>query len=229
MSKAIDLTGQRFGRLTVLERASDYITPKGVRRVRWKCLCNCGNEYITKANSLLRNEAKSCGCLRSERSAESITSYNAIRMTHPSLKHGRTVNKKIERLYKVWSSMRSRCYGRNQNQYHNYGGRGITICDEWQDYEKFREWAMANGYDENAPRGQCTIDRIDVNGNYCPENCRWVSAKVQVNNKRNSRFIEYEGSTYTVTQLAEKLKLPYITVIKRLNKGYYKEVKKCQD
>ena len=92
------------------------------------------------------------------------------------------------RLYRVWASMKDRCYNPNKKEYHNYGGRGITICDEWRDdFQEFHDWAFTNGYDENAPRGACTLDRIDVNGNYCTENCRWVDMKTQNNNRRNNK------------------------------------------
>lgn len=91
------------------------------------------------------------------------------------------------RLYPIWTAMLARCYHPQNKSFHNYGGRGITVCDEWRNsYEAFRDWALATGYDEKAPRGQCTIDRIDVNGNYCPENCHWVDMKTQAANKRTS-------------------------------------------
>ena len=105
------------------------------------------------------------------------------------------------RLYKVWTKMKDRCYNRNNADYVYYGGRGISVCNEWKDDIKaFYDWAMANGYDENAPKGQCTLDRIDVNGNYEPSNCRWVSMDVQLANTRRNRFIEFNGERKTMSQ-----------------------------
>lgn len=166
-TKTHDLTGQRFGKLTVVEKyKEEHCRPK------WKCICDCGNETIVYACNLITGATTSCGCYRSEYVAESHTT------------HGESHS----RLYSIWQGMRDRCYRESDVSYYLYGARGITVCDEWNNsYEAFRDWAMANGYDWDAPRGKCTIDRIDVNGNYCPENCRWVDMKVQSNNKRNNK------------------------------------------
>ena len=154
-----NLAGRRFGRLTVLEYAGEG---------KWRCLCDCGNESIVLAYELTSGGTKSCGCYQRERASEA----NYV--------HGKT----HERLYMVWKSMKQRCLNSNYKEFHLYGGRGIKICDDWLDYETFRNWAMSNGYDPSAPRGQCTIDRIDNNGDYCPDNCRWVDMKTQRANQR---------------------------------------------
>lgn len=177
MSQFIDLTGQRFGHLTVLYRGENKIYPNGAIVVRWVCKCDCGKTIITNANSLRKGKTISCGCARSE----------LFTAKHVNRKHGDSFQKSGngKRLYRVWLGMKERCSNPNHNRYQDYGGRGITVCDEWiHDYMAFRDWAMSHGYDENAPRGQCTIDRIDVDGPYAPDNCRFVSMKVQANNKR---------------------------------------------
>lgn len=120
-----------------------------------------------------------------------------------------------ERLHKIWESMHERCKYKKHMYYKDYGGRGITICSEWEEYLPFAKWARNNGYADNL-----TIDRIDVNGNYEPSNCRWVTMKEQHNNKRNNRIILYHGETYTLTQLAEKAGINKTTLKERLNLGW---------
>jgi hypothetical protein len=176
MPTFIDLTGQRFERLTVVERTEDYISPKGKPSVQWKCRCECGKECVVIGSLLRRGAVKSCGCFRNEK----IVKYGE---DNPKYKHGAWK----ERLYAVWKSMITRCFSEKCKSYADYGGRGITVCDEWLCYDNFKKWAIANGYDPNAVFGKCTIDRIDNNGNYCPQNCRWVSMKVQSENKRRSK------------------------------------------
>lgn len=124
------------------------------------------------------------------------------------------------RLYKVWHNMVRRCTNESSDGYKNYGGRGITVCDEWQEFDSFARWAIANGYDENAKRGECTLDRIDCNGNYEPNNCRWVDLKVQNNNRRDNWFVTHNGETMTVTQLADKHGIDADVLGQRLRKGW---------
>ena len=126
------------------------------------------------------------------------------------------------RLYKAWIGMKSRCYNRNSDGYSNYGGRGIKICDEWigeNGYENFSEWAYANGYDENAKRGECTIDRIDVNGNYEPSNCRYADSKMQATNKRNSIHIAYNGEIHSPNEWDDIMGLRKGTVYRRIHEN----------
>lgn len=195
-----DLTGQRFGRLTVVSRAEN--TQSG--QTRWNCRCDCGNKKIIMGSSLRKGITTSCGCYRKE---------NLLKC---SIKHG----KKNTRLYVVWQGMRRRCFDTNIEAYKNYGGRGITVCPKWLDFESFYTWAIANGYDENAKRGECTLDRIDVNGNYEPDNCRWVNMKAQANNMRKNVNLEYNGETKTLREWCELLNLSYNTIYGRLMKGW---------
>lgn len=169
MYKHNDLKGERFGRLTVIRdvgRSKD-------RHVLWLCKCDCGNEVTLPSNALVGKHTQSCGCLQKERTSNT-------RLLHG----GSGDHTQIERLYRVWVSMRKRCNNPNDKSYQYYGAKGVTVCEEWNDYGKFREWALSNGYDTNALQSECTIDRINPYGNYEPNNCRWVSMAEQNRNKR---------------------------------------------
>lgn len=175
--KKLDLTGQRFGRLVAIRNSGK----KQGGNYMWVCRCDCGKEVIVKADHLKRYDTQSCGCI------------NKGRQKGIPKKHGGACNGVHDRLYGVWQAMRVRCEYKHHPHFKHYGGRGIKVCDEWRrDFETFRSWALANGYDENAPRGQCTLDRIDVNGNYEPSNCRWVDMKTQNNNKQRHKMKEAE-------------------------------------
>ena len=156
-----DITGQKFGRLTALHRLHNT---KG-RMSKWLCVCECGNFVEVRLNSLTSGLTKSCGCLKKD---------------NHYVKH----SKKNTRLYRTWKSMKSRCYNNHVDRYPNYGGRGIKVCDEWlNDFMSFYNWAMANGYDD-----KLTIDRINVDGNYEPNNCRWVDMKQQLRNTQRNAY-----------------------------------------
>ena len=197
MAKALNIAGQRFGRLTVIERVE---SPRA--QAQWRCVCDCGKETVVRSQDLRNGHTKSCGCYGLEVSVSHTPSFS----TH---KESRS------RLYRVWIGMKGRCNNCKNKAYSYYGGRGIKVCQNWDEsYALFRDWALANGYQENL-----TIDRIDVNGNYCPENCRWVSMKVQMNNTRANRRITLNGETKTMAEWSESTGLSYETIRNRTIKG----------
>ncbi len=195
--KPIDLTGMQIHSLKVIERAGTNISPNGTKEPLWKCICVCGNIVVVRGSMLRTGRQKSCGCYAAECAKTRLT------------KHG-CADK--ERLYRIWSLMRDRCNNANSPHYALYGGRNITVCDEWNDYGTFRSWAIANGYSN-----KLSLDRIDSNGNYCPENCRWTTQKKQCNNKRNNHYLTYLGKTQTMSEWAEELGINYNTLRSRLN------------
>lgn len=159
MPKLIDLTGKRFGRLTVIER---YGTVDG--HAAWKCKCDCGNKTVVNGKWLRAGKTTSCGC------------YHKELLAKRSKTHGMTKT----RLYSIWHDMKNRCFYQKDKSFEDYGGRGITVCEEWKNsFESFRDWSLLNGYSDNL-----TIDRINNDGNYDPSNCRWVTMKEQCSNRR---------------------------------------------
>lgn len=194
------LVGQTFCKLTVVDF---HGYTKGGSKL-WDCLCECGNKTVVSSHKLIIGHTKSCGCLHRDLMREMLKT------------HGGT----NERLYKIWWDAKRRCEKPYDKSFKWYGGRGIQFFDEWRDYSKFREWALANGYEETAKTGDCTLDRIDVNGNYCPENCRWVPMSEQRYNCQNTIYVELNGEKYNLKQLSDMCGIPRNVLCGRIRKKW---------
>ena len=184
-----DRTGIKYGKLT----CTDKFERRG-KRIYWFCKCECGNEKWVSAQNLL--VAKSCGC--SNKTSHTI--------------HGMTGT----RIHETWNHMIQRCRNEKHPYFKDYGGRGITVCDEWlgtEGFIRFNEWAMTNGYQDNL-----TLDRIENDKGYSPNNCRWVDQLTQNNNKRSNKRYEYNGESHTISEWARIYGIKYTTLDTRLNK-----------
>lgn len=205
MSVVKDLSGNRFGKLTVLCRAEDHIQPNGRHRQQWMCQCDCAQMVTVTRDNLVAGRQKSCGCERKKNTSRLFAT------------HGLSGT----RLYGVWSAMKARCYNPHVREYRFYGARGIKVCEEWKDnFGSFRDWMISNVYDEDAPRGQCTIDRINPDGDYCPENCRIISQFEQMSNLRSNRRITFNGTTATIAEWARKTGIDSCKISHRLAMGW---------
>ena len=194
-----DLTGMTFGNLVVLQRAIDHRTPSGQNITSWLCKCKCGKNIVVSSQNLRTGHTKSCGCL----------------FRQHNLKHGDCANGKISRLYNIWAGMKARCYSENNPRFKYYGQRGISMCDEWLDFEKFKLWSLSNGYNDGL-----TIDRINNDGNYTPENCRWTTQKNQSNNSRKNVILVFNNETHTISEWSDITGISYKALWYRLNSGW---------
>lgn len=207
MSKKDDKIGERFNRLTILE----VIREKDKSAVA-KCLCDCGNIKLINFRAVKTGNTKSCGCLLAE--------INADPTRNPAYKHGdRRRDSEYYQLHSIWSDMLKRCRPSKKNpnsqQQQDYYLRGIRVCKEWEDYANFKDWAVNHSnYKLNSG---LSIERIDVNSNYCPENCTWIPKNEQSKNRRFCHFITYNGETHTLTDWAKILGMPRTTLCARLN------------
>ena len=188
MSKRMELTGQKFGRLTVIERSFVKLDKKNSY---WLCVCDCGKPVIASRGSLTRNLTKSCGCYRNEAVG---------RASKEKATHGMSNS----RIYRIWGGMKERCFRKKHMHYKSYGGRGITVCNKWLEFPEFYKWALSAGYADDL-----TIDRVDTNGNYCPDNCRWVTQMEQMN---NTRFNIYVSGELTLSEFSRKYEIPVSSV-----------------
>lgn len=203
MGKLIDLTGQRFGRLTVIEKSPSRRGDK----TWWSCKCDCGSTLEVWSVYLRNGTTKSCGCLNREMCSARLKAYRKRNGAD-----GRSKN----RLHSIWAGMKERCLSPGSHAYALYDGRGITVCDEWRNsFDAFRDWALTHGYSEDL-----SIDRIDVDGDYCPENCRWADAITQSNNTRCNHMLTYSGRTMSVSRWAVEIGISRGTLVSRLSAGW---------
>lgn len=192
MSRFIDITGQKYNKLTVLS-FHDIVNKKA----RWLCRCECGNEKILYAKDVKNGNTKSCGCLLHQK------------------KYDEETRKKITRLQHIYYHIKQRCYDKNRVAYKYYGERGIKMCDEWlENTHNFINWAFENGY-----KDELTIERINVNGDYEPNNCKWITLREQGYNKTNSRLYTINGETKCLSQWCNYYHIDYFVVRGRLRRG----------
>lgn len=190
-----DMVGKRFNKLTVIK----YLYSDKYKNACWECKCDCGNKVIVNSHDLKSGHTKSCGCLQKQRASESRTKHNMC----------------DSRIYHIWKGIKLRCYNPNNPAYKNYGGRGIIVCDEWlKDFKAFYNWALANGYNDDL-----TIDRIDVNGGYKPNNCRWITIQEQAKNRRSNHYITHNGKTQNISDWSKELGINRTTLTRKLKKG----------
>lgn len=186
-----DLQGQQFGRLTVIKKAGAAINGC----IKWECKCTCGKTTIVRSTQLISGNTKSCGCLQRETMSKKFKTHGLSNT----------------RLYIIWQAMKQRCYNPKYDYYQNYGGKGIIICDEWKsDFMSFYNWSMENGYNDSL-----SIDRIDINKNYSPDNCRWATPMIQSNNKGDTTYVIYHGEKDSLTNMCRKLNVNRSTIQKR--------------
>ena len=188
------IIGEKYGRLTVLGERKE-----GKRWIA-KCRCDCGTVWETRSDRLRGGRVKSCGCYKKDLQRTLV------------IRRNKTHSRSNTRLYAIWNGMLQRCDNPNRVAYKNYGGRGIGVCAEWREFEKFFEWAMLNGY-----RDDLEIDRINVNGNYEPNNCRWITRAAQAANKRNNFMVEYAGEKMHLAELSRRTKIPYNRLKSRIS------------
>lgn len=213
MNKRKDITGKKFGRLTAIR-----FDHSEKHHSFWLYRCECGNEVVRRTDHTTNIPNASCGCYMDKimKKAQKIHSQE---IETKRIKNELCINNKTELpLYKRYSRMIERCYNKSHPSYKYYGERGISVCFEWkgkQGFYNFYAWAIRNNFEPSL-----TLDRIDVNGNYCPENCRWVNMDIQGNNRRNNHYYEYNGESLTLSQISRKYNVNYNMMYSRINKHH---------
>jgi hypothetical protein len=212
MNRSPDLTGERFGRLTCIKIARKSKN----RHILWLCKCDCGNEVTVFASNLKRGNTISCGCYHKERDSESHIIHSQSKT----------------RLYSIWIGMKKRCFNRNTKAYEYYGGRGIKVCEDWLDFTKFHDWAKNNGYNDGL-----SLERINVEKDYEPENCKWIPFEEQAKNTRRNVFLSFNNKRMTISDWAKEMKMSTSILRFRLKHGWtvekslttpVREMKKCK-
>lgn len=192
-----DITGNRYGRLLVIEYVGTKRSPtNGLTATQWLCRCDCGKEVVAPKHSLTSGNKRSCGCLKADQN-------RAIWTTH---------GKTNTRLYRIWNAMKYRCDDISSPAYKYYGGKGVAVCKEWKGrdgFQRFYQWAISNGYKDDL-----TIERIDVNGDYRPENCTWVTQAEQMRNRTNTHWIYYKGTRHTLSEASKVFNADRATIRK---------------
>ena len=196
--KRIDLTGENINGIQVVEvrgkaKSGDIL---------WDCVCKCGKDFYSTGSAIKSGRTKSCGCFQIQQVKKSNSTHEGSKTP----------------LYKVWRTMKTRCENPNSEKFTRYGGRGIKVCSEWQDFTVFRDWAIENGYSD-----ELSIDRRDNDGDYKPSNCRWVTMKVQARNTSSNRWIELHGVKKTLAEWSELTGLKRKTISGRLDRGWSDE------
>lgn len=199
-----DLTGKKFNRLTVI--SFSHLIKKGYRYY-WNCICDCGNKVIARGDGLHNGDYQSCGCYQKEQVAK------ALRKT--ATKHGFAPRGHPTREYKTWAQMKNRCSNPKAHNFSLYGGRGIRVCDRW--FNSFETFFQDMGF---CPSQKHSIERIDTNGDYHPENCKWATAIEQANNTRRNRFLEFQGRKMTIAQWSRETGIAYANIYHRINHGW---------
>lgn len=197
MAEFLDLTGKEYGRLTVIKLSEKRKSGKRFR-FYWLCSCECGNEKKVRTDGLTSGNIRSCGCLRNEQAVKNVKGNHKHKLSHT-------------KLWYTYYGMLDRCYDKSDERYNDYGGRGINICDDWKNnFESFATWAIENGYNDTL-----TIDRIDNNGDYSPNNCKWSTIQEQSRNRRSNLMIMLNGELMTLMELSETMNIPYKTAYSR--------------
>lgn len=196
MSAIKDLTGQQFSRWTVLIRADN----DAQGQAQWHCVCQCGTKAVVRGRDLRKGKSRSCGCLQKDIAAQVKTTHGASNT----------------RLHRIWCAMKQRCFDKTAQKYARYGGRGITVCKEWLSFCVFEKWARQNGYTDNL-----SIDRINNDGNYSPQNCRWSTSKEQARNKSTNHLLFFRGKSQSIAQWAEETGIGYYALRSRINQYHW--------